>query len=103
MSREGSLPRRAWRGRNRLTSEVRCPRLLPDMRLNLTNRPPWIPFEDHRFRDGDTIRLEPIALTAHTTGGHTRGCTSCRILRYSLHSQDAGYEVRRKTCPRSSG
>jgi metallo-beta-lactamase class B len=31
---------------------------------------------DHRFRDGDTIRLGPLALTAHITGGHTRGCTS---------------------------
>ncbi|HZM27189.1 MAG TPA: metallo-beta-lactamase, partial [Gemmatimonadales bacterium] len=31
---------------------------------------------DHRFNDGDTIRLGPLALTAHLTGGHTRGCTS---------------------------
>jgi metallo-beta-lactamase class B len=31
---------------------------------------------DHRFKDGHTIRLGPIALTAHVTGGHTRGCTS---------------------------
>ena len=31
---------------------------------------------DHRFRDGDTIRVGPIAITAHVTGGHTRGCTS---------------------------
>ena len=31
---------------------------------------------DHRFKDGDTIRLGPIALTAHVTGGSTRGCTS---------------------------
>ena len=31
---------------------------------------------DHRFKDGDTIRLGPIALTAHVTAGHTRGCTS---------------------------
>src|SRR5262245_57446296 len=30
----------------------------------------------HRFKDGDTIRAGPIALTAHVTGGHTRGCTS---------------------------
>src|SRR5678815_52380 len=30
---------------------------------------------DHRFKDGDTIRLGPLALTAHITGGHTRGCT----------------------------
>jgi metallo-beta-lactamase class B len=31
---------------------------------------------DHRFKDGDTIRVGPNALTAHVTGGHTRGCTS---------------------------
>jgi metallo-beta-lactamase class B len=31
---------------------------------------------DHRFKDGDTIRLSPLALTAHITAGHTRGCTS---------------------------
>jgi metallo-beta-lactamase class B len=31
---------------------------------------------DHRFKNGDTIRVGPIALTAHVTGGHTRGCTS---------------------------
>ncbi|MGE3513048.1 MAG: subclass B3 metallo-beta-lactamase [Vicinamibacterales bacterium] len=34
------------------------------------------PRVDHRFSDGDTIRVGPIALTAHVTGGHTRGCTS---------------------------
>ena len=31
---------------------------------------------DHVFEDGDTIRVGPLALTAHVTGGHTRGCTS---------------------------
>lgn len=31
---------------------------------------------DHRFKDGDTIRVGPTALTAHITAGHTRGCTS---------------------------
>lgn len=31
---------------------------------------------DHRFNDGDTIRLGPLELTAHVTAGHTRGCTS---------------------------
>ena len=31
---------------------------------------------DHRFKDGDTIRVGPIALAAHVTAGHTRGCTS---------------------------
>jgi len=30
----------------------------------------------HRFKDGETIRVGPIALTAHITGGHSRGCTS---------------------------
>jgi metallo-beta-lactamase class B len=34
------------------------------------------PRVNHRFKDGDTIRLGPIALTAHITAGHTRGCTS---------------------------
>ena len=31
---------------------------------------------DHRFKDGDTVRVGPIALTAHVTSGHVRGCTS---------------------------
>ena len=31
---------------------------------------------DHRFKDGDSIRVGPIVLTAHITGGHTQGCTS---------------------------
>ncbi|HZF68310.1 MAG TPA: subclass B3 metallo-beta-lactamase [Gemmatirosa sp.] len=31
---------------------------------------------DHRVRDGDTIRVGPTTLTAHVTGGHTRGCTT---------------------------
>lgn len=31
---------------------------------------------DHRFEDGDVVRLGPIALTAHITPGHTSGCTS---------------------------
>jgi metallo-beta-lactamase class B len=34
------------------------------------------PRVDHRFKDGDTIRVGPIALTAHVTAGHTPGCTS---------------------------
>src|SRR5262245_21378528 len=34
------------------------------------------PRVDHRVKDGDTIRVGPIALTAHVTGGHTRRCTS---------------------------
>jgi metallo-beta-lactamase class B len=31
---------------------------------------------DRRFKDGETIRIGPIALTPHITGGSTRGCTS---------------------------
>jgi len=31
---------------------------------------------DHRFKDGETIHVGPIVLTAHITAGHTRGCTS---------------------------
>ena len=34
------------------------------------------PRVDHRFKDGETIHVGPIALTAHITAGHTRGCTS---------------------------
>jgi metallo-beta-lactamase class B len=34
------------------------------------------PRVDHRLKDGHTIRVGPIALTVHVTGGHTRGCTS---------------------------
>lgn len=34
---------------------------------------------DHRFKDGDTIRVGPVALTAHVTAGHTPGCTSWAI------------------------
>lgn len=34
------------------------------------------PRVDHVFRDGDTIRVGSIAITAHLTPGHTRGCTS---------------------------
>ncbi|MGE5926589.1 MAG: subclass B3 metallo-beta-lactamase [Gemmatimonadota bacterium] len=31
---------------------------------------------DHRFSDGDTVRVGPLELTAHITAGHTPGCTS---------------------------
>jgi metallo-beta-lactamase class B len=31
---------------------------------------------DHRFKDGSTIHVGPIELTAHVTAGHTPGCTS---------------------------
>lgn len=34
------------------------------------------PRVDHRLNDGDTIRVGPVAVSAHVTGGHTRGCTS---------------------------
>ena len=34
------------------------------------------PRVDHVFEEGDTIRVGTTALTAHVTGGHTRGCTS---------------------------
>lgn len=34
------------------------------------------PRVDHRFKDGDTIRVGPLAVTAHVTVGHTAGCTS---------------------------
>jgi metallo-beta-lactamase class B len=34
------------------------------------------PRVDHRFKDGDTVRVGPLALTAHVTAGHTPGCTS---------------------------
>jgi metallo-beta-lactamase class B len=29
-----------------------------------------------RLADGDTVRVGPVALTAHVTPGHTRGCTT---------------------------
>ncbi len=31
---------------------------------------------DHRFSDGAAVRVGPLALTAHVTGGAARGCTS---------------------------
>lgn len=31
---------------------------------------------DRRLDDGATVRVGPVALTAHVTPGHTRGCTS---------------------------
>lgn len=34
------------------------------------------PRVDHRFADGDTIRVGTTAIVAHLTPGHTRGCTS---------------------------
>ena len=43
---------------------------------------------DHRFADGDTIRVGPLALVAHVTGGHTRGCTS-----WSFVVRDGGRDL----------
>ena len=34
------------------------------------------PRVDHRFKDGDTIRLGSTSLTAHLTPGSSHGCTS---------------------------
>jgi metallo-beta-lactamase class B len=31
---------------------------------------------DHQFQDGDTVRLGPLAVTAHITAGHAPGCTT---------------------------
>jgi metallo-beta-lactamase class B len=45
---------------------------------------------DHRFKDGDTIRVGPIALTAHVTGGSTRGCTSWS---FQVRDGDRGLNV----------
>ncbi|HUU33358.1 MAG TPA: MBL fold metallo-hydrolase [Vicinamibacterales bacterium] len=44
------------------------------IRVGVLGYPP--PRVDHRFKDGDTIRVGPIAITAHITAGHTRGCAS---------------------------
>ena len=44
------------------------------VRIGLLGYPPAR--VDHRISDGDTVRVGPVALTAHVTGGHTRGCTS---------------------------
>lgn len=43
---------------------------------------------DHRFRDGDTIRVGTTAIVAHITGGHTRGCTS-----YSFRVRDGDRDL----------
>jgi metallo-beta-lactamase class B len=34
------------------------------------------PRVDHRVKDGETIRLAPLAVTAHITPGHAPGCTT---------------------------
>lgn len=46
------------------------------------------PRVDHRFKDGDTVRVGPVELTAHITAGHTPGCTS-----WSFPVRDAGREL----------
>jgi metallo-beta-lactamase class B len=43
----------------------------------------------HRFADGATVRVGPLALTAHVTGGHSRGCTS-----WSFPVRDGDRELR---------
>lgn len=40
---------------------------------------------DGLVRDGETVRLGPIALTAQLTPGHTRGCTS-----WTMTAEEAG-------------
>ena len=47
------------------------------------------PRVDHRFKDGATIRLGPIELTAHVTAGHTPGCTT-----WSFPVRDGDRELR---------
>jgi metallo-beta-lactamase class B len=53
------------------------------LRVGLLSYPPAR--VDHRFKDGETIHIGPIALTAHVTGGISRGCTS-----WSFAVRDAG-------------
>lgn len=43
---------------------------------------------DRRLKDGTTVRLGSIALTAHLTPGHTRGCTS-----WSIPLRDKGRDL----------
>jgi metallo-beta-lactamase class B len=45
---------------------------------------------DRCFKDGDTICVGPTALTAHVTGGHTRGCTSWS---FKVHDGDRDLDV----------
>ena len=46
------------------------------------------PRVDRRLNDGDTIRVGTTAITAHVTGGHTRGCTT-----FSFAVRDSGREL----------
>jgi metallo-beta-lactamase class B len=43
---------------------------------------------DRRFKDGTTVRLGDIELTAHVTPGHSRGCTS-----WSIPLRDKGRDL----------
>jgi metallo-beta-lactamase class B len=43
-------------------------------RIGIGTFPP--PRVDHRVADGEVVRLGELALTAHLTPGHTRGCTT---------------------------
>jgi metallo-beta-lactamase class B len=45
---------------------------------------------DHRIKDGDTIRVGPIAITAHITPGRTQGCTSWT---FPVHDGDRVFRV----------
>jgi metallo-beta-lactamase class B len=47
------------------------------------------PRVDHRFKDGERISVGPVEVTAHITGGHSRGCTS-----WSFPVRDADRELR---------
>jgi metallo-beta-lactamase class B len=51
------------------------PTIVPQRYLPFLGRFP-APRVDRRVRDGDTVRVGPIELTAHVTAGHTPGCTS---------------------------
>jgi metallo-beta-lactamase class B len=45
---------------------------------------------DHRFSDGETIRLGPLALTAHITPGHAPGCTTWT---FTVRDRDRDFRV----------
>ena len=45
---------------------------------------------DHRFKDGATITLGPIKLTAHITSGHARGCTTWS---FRVRDRDRDFDV----------
>ena len=56
------------------------------------------PQVDHQFDDGETIRVGPLALTAHITPGHARGCTTWAASKWTA----AGSTRRRSTIARRS-